>query len=213
MKIYDISVGISPEMPTWPDDPPVILTKLAEIQNGADANITAIEMSVHSGTHIDAPKHFIDDGIAADEIPFEKLMGEVVVMEMSDAASVISAEILKTHPDNSRLQTASKVLFKTINSGTWQSSSAEFQKDYVGINKSGAKYLAGLNLDLIGIDYLSIAPYDDTVQPHTILLSKGIILLEGINLSRVPSGIYQLCCLPLKIIGCEGAPARAILVE
>ena len=213
MKIYDISVPITPDMPVWPGDPAVDLQQVSVIASGDSANISHLSMSVHTGTHIDAPKHFIDNGNTIGQIPLEKLVGEVLVMQIDDSVNVISALVLKSHPGIDLLEDAQKVLFRTLNSSLWRQSPNEFRQDYIGIDASGAEFLAGLRLDLIGIDYLSIAPYDETLAPHQILLAEDIVLLEGLDLSKVQAGIFELYCLPLKIPGCEGAPARVILVD
>lgn len=213
MKIYDISLPIQPNMPVWPGDPPVEMQALSLIEKGDHSNVTQIKMSVHTGTHIDAPHHFIHSGDTVDQIPLRKMIGKVFVMVIDDDVDVISDQVLELHPDFQSLKQATKVLFRTRNTSLWHSHPKTFQRDYVGINASGAALLASLNLDLIGVDYLSIATYHETNEPHQILLSKEIVLLEGIDLSKVPSGFYELYCLPLLIQGCEGAPARVILID
>ncbi len=211
--IYDISVPISNVMPIWPGDPKVTIRQVSSIANGDEANVSQIRMSVHTGTHIDAPRHFFNDGKTIDQIPLEKLTGGVLVMDLGDDVDEISEDMLRLHPQLEDLLNASKVLFKTKNSKLWGRYPDVFIKDYVGINASAAHFLAALNLDLIGLDYLSIAPFTETDQPHQTLLAKEIVLLEGINLTGVAAGSYELFCLPLNIVGCEGAPARAILVS
>lgn len=213
MKIIDISVPITNTLPVWPGDPSVDLAKVSSITKGDSANVTRITMSVHTGTHIDAPKHFIDSDITVDQIPLKKLIGEVLVIEIDSQFNVISDAVLKTHPEIYQLNQTKKVLFHTRNSRLWKQYPDSFEQKYVGIDTSGARYLQQFNLELIGIDYLSIAPFDDTDLPHQILLSGGSILLEGLDLSDVPGGFYKLYCLPLNILGCEGSPARVILIE
>ncbi len=212
-KIYDISLPISMKMPVWPGDPKVTVRQVASLEKGDEANISQIRMSVHTGTHIDAPRHFFDNGKTVDQIPLEKLIGEVLVVDVGEGVSVISDAVLKQCAQFNDLETASKVLFKTKNSNFWKEAPAYFHQDFVGIDTSGAEFLADLNLDLIGVDYLSIAPFTDTDRPHQILLKKEILLLEGINLADVPAGRYNLYCLPLNIEQCEGAPARVILTS
>lgn len=213
MKIYDISVPITPDMPVWPGDPAVDLQQVSTISSGESANVTHLSMSAHTGTHIDAPKHFIDNGKTIGQIPMEKLVGEVLVMQIDHSIDVVSKTVLQSHPHRSLLEDARKVLFRTRNSTLWHQSPRNFRKDYVGIDASGAEFLAELGLDLIGIDYLSIAPFDEALAPHQILLAENIVLLEGLDLSNVPSGVYELYCLPIHLPGCEGAPARVILVD
>lgn len=213
MKIYDISLPIKSHMLVWPGDPPVTMGSLSAIAKGDHSNVTQIQMSVHTGTHIDAPRHFIDSGGTIDQIPLRKMIGKAFVMIIDDDVDVISDQVLESHSDGHLLNQTKKVLFRTRNSSLWRSHPNTFQTNYVGINALGAALLASLNLDLIGVDYLSVAPYDETSQPHQILLSEEIVLLEGIDLSGVPSGFYDLYCLPLMIRGCEGAPARVILID
>lgn len=213
MKVYDISLPLSATLPVWPGDPPFELNQVSSMSHGDTANVSQISMSVHCGTHIDAPKHFINSGKTVDQIPIEKLLGDVLVIKIDDAENVISEEVLQAHPQRDLIKHATKVLFSTKNSHLWRRRQHKFEENYVGINASGAQYLERLNFDLIGIDYLSIAPYDDTLTPHNILLAGETVLLEGLNLSGVPAGVYEICCLPLKISGCEGAPARVILIE
>jgi len=211
MKIFDISVPITTEMPIWPGDPKVETTQISAIANGDIANISTVFMGVHTGTHIDAPKHFIDSGITVEEIPMNKLVGEALVIQIDQNVKVITENVLKTIPAINILEKTKKVLFHTRNSTFWKKYPNQFRQDYVGIDTSGARFLQQFQLDLIGIDYLSIASYEDTELPHQIFLCAGIVLLEGLDLSEVPAGIYQLYCLPLKMSVCEGAPARAIL--
>ncbi len=213
MKTYDISIPIKPGMPTWPGDPPVNLRRINSIDEGDHANISQLQMCVHTGTHIDAPNHFLADEKTVDQLPIESLVGETLVMEINPDVEVITDEVLEAHSEVAKLKKYKRVLFKTRNSKRWYSHPQRFNADYVGIDTSGANYLARMNLSLIGLDYLSIAAYHDTHQPHQILLSQEVILLEGINLRDISAGIYQLFCAPLLIEGCEGAPARAFLVK
>ncbi len=213
MNIYDISVPISENLPVWPGDPKPVLSQLSSIKDGDHSNVSQIRMSVHTGTHIDAPRHFIDSGNTIEQIPLDKMVGEIFVMAIPEDVQVISEKVLINHPQIEMLNRTRKVLFRTKNSSLWYKPSPTFQNDYVGLDASGASFLADLNLDLVGVDYLSIASFQDTKKPHHILLEKDILLLEGINLFDVPEGQYTLYCLPLLISGCEGSPARAILFQ
>ena len=211
-KIYDISLPITPEMAVWPGDPKVTIRRVASLEKGDESNISQIRMSVHTGTHIDAPLHFIREGKSIGEVPLEQLVGEAVVLAVPDKVDVISREVLEGLPGLDALQTIKKVLFKTRNSRSGLVEAHEFNKDFVGLDSSGAQLLSGFDLDLVGVDYLSIASYHDTDRPHEILLEREVVLLEGLNLAEVPEGLYGLYCLPINLAGCEGAPARAILV-
>jgi arylformamidase len=213
MKIYDISLPIVPSMPLWPGDPSVDLRQVSAISSGDTANVSWIGMGVHTGTHLDAPKHFLESGLTIEQIPINKMIGKVLVLEIDIAEDVISEQVLKSHPKRTILEHSTKVLFRTRNSNFWEEGITDFRQDYVGIDTSGARFLSNLKLDLVGIDYLSVAPFAETRPPHLALLSENIILLEGIDLSQVPEGEYDLFCLPLLIPGCEGSPARAILID
>lgn len=213
MEIYDISTPIRNSMPIWPGDTPVELQQVSSINNGENTNVTQIQMSVHTGTHIDAPRHFINAGKSVDEIPLSKLVGSAFLMEIDQEVDLITAGILESHPHRDMLENHKKVLFKTRNSSEPIKNPNNFYEDYVGIDSSAASYLSQLKLDLVGMDYFSIASFEDLLQPHLILLKNEIVLLEGIQLEHIPEGIYRLYCLPLLIPGCDGAPARAILIK
>lgn len=208
MRIYDISLGISSALPTWPGDPKILLEQVSKISEGHASNITKIEMSAHTGTHIDAPYHFIESGMTVDQIPLKVLTGRVYVLHLPDV-SLITADILKetTLPPRTR-----RILFKTRNSDNWVKDNAEFEKDFVALSPDGAQYLVDRNICLVGIDYLSVAPFLDPTPTHEILLKAGVVIVEGLNLSKIKQGRYSFYCLPLKITGAEGAPARAILI-
>ena len=210
-KYYDITVPISQDMLIWPGDPKVTLRQVSSISKGAESNITQLRMSVHTGTHIDAPKHFLDDGNTIDRISLEQLIGPVFVMVFEEEISLITKETITKHKDFDILSDIKKVLFKTRNSRLWHSDSKAFRKDFVGLDHSAAQLLADLGMELVGVDYLSIATFNETEEPHKILLEQGVVLLEGIDLTGVPQGSYELFCLPLLLQGCEGSPARVIL--
>ncbi len=212
-KIYDVSLPITPEMVVWPGDPQVTIRQVSALERGDESNVSQIRMSVHIGTHIDAPLHFLRDGKPIGDILLEKLVGKVVVLALPDDVGVISRAVLEKHPHLHLLDEIKKVLFKTRNSSSALAEAIEFDKAYVGLDTSGAQFLSRFDLDLVGVDYLSVAAYHDTDRPHEILLAREVVLLEGLDLAEVPAGIYDLYCLPLKLAGCEGAPARVILVE
>jgi arylformamidase len=138
MKIHDISIPITPVMPVWPGDPPVDLVQVSAIAQGDSANVSRLTMSVHTGTHIDAPKHFIEDGNSVDQIPLTKLIGPVLVIEIDPHINVISEHVLKAHPEIAKVNKLKKVLFRTRNSNLWRKTPHSFMHDYVGINASGA---------------------------------------------------------------------------
>jgi arylformamidase len=209
MRTYDITLTISPDMVVWPKDPPITLNRFSKIKEGAEANISHIQMSVHTGTHIDAPFHFLDEGDTVEKIPIDLLFGRAYVLHLPDEVDLITRELV----ENSTIPPRTKrVLFRTRNSEIWKSNRKTFDKNFVALAPDAAEYLVRRGVKLVGIDYLSIAPFEDSVPTHYTLLRAGIVVLEGLDLSEVRQGRYTLYCLPLKIEGVDGAPARAILV-
>ena len=208
MRIYDISLTISPEIPIWPGDPLIVLERIATIEAGSEINLTRLEMCAHSGTHVDAPFHFINGALTVDQLSLKVLSGRAYVLNLPDC-DLITTKVLESADIPPRTR---RLLFKTRNSSYWSSRGNVFQENYVGLGKDGAQWLVDRGVKLVGIDYLSIAPYSDTRATHEILLKAGVIVLEGLDLSKVSQGRYTLHCLPLKLAGADGAPARAILV-
>jgi arylformamidase len=209
MTIYDISLTISPDMPVWPGDPAVELTQVAFIDKGSNANVSHLSFGVHTGTHVDAPHHFLNDKNTVDNLPLEVLTGPCYVMQLPDDIDAITAEVLERMP----FPTGTKrILFGTSNSHFWAQGEKTFQTGFVGVTEDGARWLVEKGIKLVGVDYLSVAPYKQSRPTHVALLEGGVVIVEGLNLSQVPRGFYDLYCLPLKIANCDGAPARAILV-
>lgn len=208
MKIYDVSVLISEELPVWPGDPGVSLKLVNSIIRGDVANVTKLDMGVHTGTHIDAPFHFEQDGITIDQIPIDILIGPCRVFEIPASAEVVGpAELEKID-----LKGMMRVLFKTSNSKYWARGEREFQKGFVHLNDQGAQYLIERGIKLVGIDYLSIEGFGSHDHAtHHLLLRNQVVILEGLDLSKVPPGEYELIALPLQIKGADGAPARVVL--
>ena len=208
MRVYDISVNITPEMLVWPGDPPVTLHRVKSISQGANSNISRLECNVHIGTHVDAPVHFIDGAASVESLSLRVLTGRVYVVHLPQA-TVIDEAMLEGAGIPPRTR---RILFRTSNSRYWALGESDFQKDFVAIDASGAAWLVRKKVQLVGVDYLSVAPFGDTREPHRILLEKGVVIVEGLDLSEVSHGRYTLYCLPLKLVGSDGAPARAILV-
>ncbi len=207
--IYDISVPISPELPVWPGDPPVQVTQVQHLDRGDPMTLTRLQMGTHTGTHVDAPAHFVPGGLTVDEIDLETLVGLAWVVEVPDAGA-LSAEVLEGLDIPVGF---GRLLFRTRNSALWAKGETGFHQQFVGITVDGAQWLVARGVELVGIDYLSISPYEDPIPPHQVLLGAGVIVVEGLNLSAVMPGAYTLVCLPLRIQGAEGAPARAILMH
>ena len=210
MRIIDVSLIITPGIPVWPGDAQVDLHRRTKIEDGAHANVSFFAASVHTGTHVDAPFHFLPNGGTVESLPLDALVGPVQVVQITSNVEVITAEVLeqlKIEP------VVERILFKTSNSDLWKNPEAPFNPHFVGIDESGAKFLVAHHVKLVGIDYLSIAPYKQSKPTHDVLLGAGVVIVEGLNLLDASAGKYTLYCLPLKLKGVDGAPARAILIE
>ncbi len=209
MRIYDISVLVSPDLPVWPGDPSVSIERVAKIEDGANANVSRIAMSAHTGTHVDAPFHFLTDGRTVEHLPLDLLTGPAYVLELPGVEVITSSELREAGIPSGTF----RLLIKTVNSGYWKESGSTFQSGFTGINSDGAEFLVKIGVKLIGMDYLSVAPYKQSRPTHEVLLKAGVVIVEGLNLLEITQGHYTLYCLPLKLSGCDGAPARAILVS
>ena len=205
MAIYDISVPIREGMPVWPGDPEVQVRKALALARGDVANVSALSLGAHTGTHMDAPYHFLEEGLAIDRIPLELCVGPARVVEVPALVAIGPAD-LEPLP----VRGCVRLLLKTRNSSLWRREG--FQGDFVHLTGEGAAFLVAAGVRLLGIDYLSVEGYRVTGAPaHHALLRAGVFLLEGLDLSIVPPGEYELLCLPLRLTGADGAPARALL--
>lgn len=210
MKIYDITLSVSPAMPIWPGDPPLVLERVESMDDGAHVNVSRLSCSVHTGTHVDAPHHFLNDGRTVESLPLDALIGPAWVASLPSGADLVTASVLEAA---SIPAGTTRLLLKTRNSEIWRRGEMRFQKDFVAVSPDGADWLLAHGIRLIGVDYLSVAPFQDSDPTHHILLREGVVILEGVDLSAVEAGAYDLYCLPLKLVGSDGAPARAILVN
>jgi len=210
MQTYDISLTISDHLPVWPGDPSVTLERFGKMENGDSANVSRIEMCVHTGTHVDAPYHFLGgDTDTVDNLSLRLLTGRAYVLHLPDDVDEINRDVLEQAEIPPRTR---RLLFKTRNSEHWARQTPGFQKDFVAITADGAQYLVDRGVKLVGVDYLSAAPFLEPRPTHEILLEAGVIIVEGLDLSQVSQGRYTFYCLPLKLEGSDGSPARAILV-
>jgi len=205
MKIYDITVAMSDELPVYPGDPRVRIEPVARIVRGDAANVSHIIMSTHSGTHLDPPRHYNDHGIPVDRIPLSLLIGQALLVEIPGINAITSAELGRL-----AIRGEERLLLKTANSLLW--SKPSFCGDYSSLTPDGARFLVDSGVKLVGIDYLSVERLDGDGEVHRILLDNGVVILEGLNLDGVAAGSYELICLPLKIRDGDGAPARAVLI-
>jgi arylformamidase len=197
MRILDVSVPIRPEMITYPGDPTVKLERISAIADGALANVSRLDLGVHTGTHVDAPVHFLDGAAAVEGLPLDALLGRVLVI----GAEALTASTLRG------LELPERIVFKTPNSELW--ALAEYSDDFLALDGAGAQVLVERGVRLVGIDYLSIGDED----AHRVLLAAGVVAIEGLDLRGVEPGEYELVCAPLKLVGSDGAPARVFLIQ
>jgi arylformamidase len=206
-RYIDISVPVSPDLPRWPGSPAIEFHRSLDLERGDIANDTTLRFSVHTGTHVDAPLHFLKEGGSVEQMPLNILIGPAVVVDLSDV-EVVAAETL----DRLALPTNTKrLLIRTRNSLLWQTGVKEFQPDFVALTADAAQWVVDRGICLIGVDYLSVQRFKDGPETHLILLEAEVAIVEGLNLIDVSAGEYELVCLPLNLKGVEGAPARAIL--
>jgi arylformamidase len=198
MEIIDISVPIHEGMVTYPGDPVVRMERAASIAGGDAANLTRLDFGVHSGTHVDTPVHFIDDGSGAEALPLDVLIGPCVVVEAPDLSRDAVA---------AALDGADRVLFKTPNSELWARD--EWPEAFARLDGEAARLLLDRGVKLVGVDWLSVG--DE--EAHHVLLEGGVVPIEGLDLRGVEPGDYELVCAPLKIAGSDGAPARVLLIR
>lgn len=207
MTLYDISLTYTEDLPTWPGDPTIQLKQISSIEDGEMANVTHLSMCAHSGTHVDAPDHFLGNGKTVESIPLELMVGPAAVVEVRAEGTITAADLISAQiPEGTK-----RILLKTANSEVWAAGNMEFQEDFLAPDKEAAKYLIELGIEVIGVDYLSVAPFTDPEPTHKTLLEAGVLIIEGLDLSGVEPGEYTLYCLPLKIGGADGAPARVLL--
>jgi arylformamidase len=204
MKLIDVTVPLDAKLPTYPGNTPFTLEPTQRMAQGATSNVSAVHMSVHAGTHVDAPRHFFDDGRGADALPLDMLVGRTRVVD------VTSRRIEAADLEPFDLSEDVRVLIKTHNSRLW--GDPQFHADFVGVAESGARYLVDHGVKVVGVDYLSVEIYKAPGKPaHNLLLGNGVIVIEGLQLRDVEPGVYDMFCLPLKIVGSDGAPARVVL--
>ena len=205
MKLIDVSVPLDAQLPTYPHNTPFTLEPIKRIAHGDSSNVSTLHMSAHTGTHVDAPRHFFDEGAGTEALPLELLVGRARVIQI-DSRTGVAAEDLAAIDFSDDI----RVLIKTHNSRLW--GSPEFHADYVGVTESGAKHLVEHGIKVVGVDYLSVEQFRNPGAPaHHVLLGAGTIVIEGLDLRDVDPGVYEMFCLPLRVVGSDGAPARVVL--
>ena len=205
MKLIDVSVPLDQSLASYPNNLPFSLEAIKRIARGDSSNVSALHMSAHTGTHVDSPRHFYDDGTGTEALPLEMLIGRTRVIELRPRGGITAEDLAGID-----LSEDVRLLIKTPNSKLW--GDPEFHKDYAGVTESGAKYLVEHGIKVVGVDYLSVEVFKTPGAPaHHVLLAAGTIVIEGLNLRDVEPGVYEMLCLPLKVVGSDGAPARVVL--
>lgn len=206
-RIYDISVPIRSGGLVYPGNPEIDISLQQAVSKGASANVSFVRFGSHTGTHADASRHFFDDGQPVDRIPLDRLIGPALLIKFPDDVRAIGAADLGKH----RIAGHKRILLGTRNSALL--SSKDFTKDYTYLAPDGAQFLVDQGVELVGIDYLSIEQFHSGHhKTHRTLLEKSVVIVEGLDLSAPAPGEYEFICLPLRIEGCDGAPARAVLI-
>ncbi|MFL5559169.1 MAG: cyclase family protein [Gemmatimonadaceae bacterium] len=206
-RIYDISVPIRTGGLVYPGNPEIDVSLQQAVAKGASANVSLVRFGSHTGTHADAARHFFDDGQSVDHIPLDRLIGPALLLSFDDNVRAVGAAELRSQ----RLNGHKRVLLRTRNSALL--SQPEFAGDYTYLAPDGAQFLVDSGVELVGIDYLSIEQFHSGHhRTHRTLLERSVVIVEGLDLSSPPAGEYQFICLPLRLEGCDGAPARAVLI-
>lgn len=205
MKLIDVSLPLQARLPSYPGNTPFTLEPIKRIAKGQSSNVSSLHLSAHTGTHVDAPFHFFDDGAGTEALPLELLCGRARVVDLT-TRKAISVDDLSSLD----LSEDIRLLIKTHNSRLW--GSPEFHEDYIGVSAEAARYLVDRGIKVVGVDYLSVEEFRKPGAPaHRALLGAGTIVIEGLNLVDVAPGHYEMFCLPLAIVGSDGAPARVVL--
>jgi len=197
-------------MPVWPGDPCIRIDQTLSIRHGDVCNISRLGLGTHTLTHVDAPRHITDRGLPVNQLPLNILIGPALVVEPRLEGNLITA----TDLGELGIRGSERLLIKTRNSDLWMGGPYDFESDFIALSKDAAHWLLARGIKLVGVDYLSIEAFDaQDLEVHRVLLEGGVIILEGLNLSQVPEGRYQLICLPLKVQDGDGAPARVVLMR
>ncbi len=194
-------------IPTWPGSEGLKIWQTRRMEKGDPVNVSRVDCGVHVGTHVDAPRHFLKDGETIDSFALEVLIGPALVIYLPEVTLVTPRELKQAGIP----QATERLLLRTRNSERWAAGCRDFCEDFTAISVAAAQWLVERRIRLVGIDYLSIQPYRDHPGVHETLMRHRMAILEGLELSRVPAGSYELLCLPLMLVGAEGAPARAVL--
>ena len=206
-RVHDVSRPLHDGGTIYPGDPEIRFRSHSSIARGDEANVSALALGSHTGTHVDAPSHFLPGATPVDGIPVDRLIGPAVVLEIPDTVAAVGAGDLAAQD----LLGQRRVLLRTRNSTL---PARGFDREYCALSPDGAEYLLDRGVDLVGIDALSVERFgSEDFAVHHLLLGRGVVIVEGLDLSAVSPGVYQFICLPLRLQGLDGAPARAVLIE
>ena len=209
-RIWDVSVAVRHGGLVYPGNPPISITAVQSIAQGDTANVSRIDLGSHTGTHVDAPLHFMDGGAGVDELPLDVLIGPARLIAFGDDVLVVDEAELRRHD----LAGVTRLLIRTRNSAWLASGSPEFHPDFTHVAPDAAEYLVSIGVRLVGVDYLSVEQFHSPHhRTHKTLLSNRVVIVEGLMLSDPPPGDYDLYCLPMLLAGLDGAPARAVLIS
>src|SRR5689334_5638720 len=205
-RFLDVSVSLAPGIPAYPGNPEFELQPVKRIKDGGSSNVSRLVMGTHTGTHVDAPRHFFDDRPGVDALPLELLIGRARVLDVP-----VRGGIGREHLAPAGLRDDLRVLLRTPNLALWNSPTG-FHQDYTYLAEDGARYLVDQGVKVVGIDYLSVEQFKKAGAPaHRALLTHSVVIIEGLNLAEAEAGMYEMYCLPLRIAGSDGAPARVVL--
>jgi arylformamidase len=210
-RIIDISLGLGPDTLIWPDSTPLRVIPATRVSEGDASNTSEVRIGSHTGTHIDPPSHFDENGLSVEQVPLESLVGPALVVDLTAVAARIDPDDLEALmlPEGT-----TRLLFKTRNSSMWQALPRPFTTDYVSISPAGAAWIVDHGIRLVGVDFLSVESFRAEGRPtHRKLLDAGVVVVEGLDLSQAEAGVYSFACLPLRLIGGDGGPARAVLIS
>jgi arylformamidase len=208
MRVQDITLALEPGLPTWPTSEGFHVRSAMRLADGDPANVSVVELDVHTGTHVEAALHFLEDGAPIDRVPLEQLVGPARVVRVDgDAVSAAALDHLGIDAEPSRL------LIRTANSERWAKGWGPFDPVYVALTTDAAQWLVERGFELVGLDHLSIQQYGSDGETHRVLMRAGVVILEGLNLAGVEPGMYTLVAAPIRLIGTEAAPARALLID
>jgi len=210
-EIYDVSLPISSAMLTWPGDPPASVRRTSDVAAGDSSTVSELTLGSHTGTHVDAPVHFIAGGSGVDEVPLDAMIGPAFVADARGLSGALGPDEL----DGLNVPTGTeRLLIRSDNSRLWSQESPAFPDSYVSLSPDGARWCVDRGMRAVGVDFLSVEQKGSVGHPtHGTLLEAGIAIIEGLNLGDVEPGAYELICLPLRIRGCDGSPARAVLIR